>query len=68
TGVMHEVLGDAWRQAVALDRQASGRWAREQSWRVSAEEFVALQASGPRTAPEWGDEHPGALKENKRIT
>ncbi|EPB1508531.1 TPA: glycosyltransferase family 1 protein [Pseudomonas aeruginosa] len=63
TGVMHEDLGEACRQALALDRQACGRWAREQSWRVSAEEFLALQASGPRTAPEWRDELPAAFDE-----
>ncbi|VDL42161.1 D-inositol-3-phosphate glycosyltransferase [Pseudomonas aeruginosa] len=63
TGVMHEDLGEACRQALALDRQVCGRWAREQSWRVSAEEFLALQASGPRTAPEWRDELPAALDE-----
>ncbi len=34
----------------------------EQSWRVSAEEFLALQASGPRTAPEWRDELAGGVR------
>ncbi|HBN8234313.1 TPA: glycosyltransferase family 1 protein [Pseudomonas aeruginosa] len=61
TGVMHEDLGEACRQALALDREACARWAREQSWRASAEEFLALQACCPRAASEWTQELPAAL-------
>ena len=47
TGVMHEDLGEACRQALALDRQACAGAGRGAVLAVSAEEFLALQASGP---------------------
>ncbi|MFR0688511.1 glycosyltransferase family 4 protein [Enterobacterales bacterium AE_CKDN230030158-1A_HGKHYDSX7] len=43
TGVMDGDLRRACVQALELDRQACARWARGQTWRASAQEFLALQ-------------------------
>jgi len=43
TGVMDTDLRSACLRALELDRQVCARWARGQSWRLSAQEFLALQ-------------------------
>ncbi len=63
TGVMHEDLGEALPPGAGAGSPGLRALGAEQSWRVSAEEFLALQASGPRTAPEWRDELPAAFDE-----
>ncbi len=45
TGVMDADLRSACLQALELDRQACAQWARGQTWRASAQEFLALQVS-----------------------
>nr|WP_294974287.1 glycosyltransferase family 1 protein [uncultured Pseudomonas sp.] len=43
TGALHEDLRSACLRALALDRQVCAQWARGQSWRSSAQEFLSLQ-------------------------
>ncbi|MCP8464739.1 glycosyltransferase family 1 protein [Pseudomonas sp. ZM23] len=43
TGVFDADLRNACMQALELDRQGCARWARGQSWRLSAQEFLRLQ-------------------------
>lgn len=43
TGALDEDLRSACLRALELDRQACARWACGQSWRLSAQEFLALQ-------------------------
>ncbi|WP_371365812.1 glycosyltransferase family 4 protein [Pseudomonas sp. QL9] len=43
TGAMDPDLGEACRRALTLDRHACAAWAQEQSWRYSAQQFLALQ-------------------------
>ena len=43
TGVMDADLRSACLQALELDRQTCVEWARGQTWRASAQEFMALQ-------------------------
>jgi glycosyltransferase involved in cell wall biosynthesis len=43
TGVMDADLRSACLGALELDRQACAQWARGQTWRASAQEFLALQ-------------------------
>ncbi|NMZ57974.1 glycosyltransferase family 4 protein [Pseudomonas nitroreducens] len=45
TGVMDADLRSACLRALELDRQACAQWARGQTWRASAQEFLALQVS-----------------------
>ncbi|SDH93912.1 glycosyltransferase family 4 protein [Pseudomonas panipatensis] len=43
TGALDTDLRNACLRALALDRRDCARWAAEQSWRVSAQQFLALQ-------------------------
>ena len=43
TGAMDADLRSACLRALGLDRQACAQWARGQTWRTSAQEFLALQ-------------------------
>ncbi|MCP1622752.1 glycosyltransferase family 4 protein [Pseudomonas nitroreducens] len=43
TGAMDTDLRSACLRALELDRQACAQWARGQTWRASAQEFLALQ-------------------------
>lgn len=43
TGAMDADLRSACLRAMGLDRQACAQWARGQTWRASAQEFLALQ-------------------------
>jgi len=43
TGAIDPDLGKACLRALALDRQACAEWAAGQSWRLSAQQFLALQ-------------------------
>ena len=43
TGAMDADLRSACLRALGLDRQACAQWARGQTWRASAQEFLALQ-------------------------
>lgn len=43
TGALDADLRNACLRALALDRRDCARWAAEQSWRVSAQQFLALQ-------------------------
>ncbi len=43
TGALDDDLRSACLRALELDRQACVRWARGQSWRLSAQEFLSLQ-------------------------
>lgn len=43
TGAIDIDLGKACRRALLLDRQACAEWAAGQSWRLSAQQFLALQ-------------------------
>lgn len=43
TGAIDSDLGEACRRALMLERAACAAWAQEQSWRGSAQQFLALQ-------------------------
>ncbi|WP_374442150.1 glycosyltransferase family 4 protein [Pseudomonas panipatensis] len=58
TGALDTDLRNACLRALALDRRDCARWAAEQSWRVSAQQFLALQHALVERSPCRADALP----------